>query len=194
MSSVTLDKGYAIDINTSFPFDLPNGFVLSPMIGFKFDNWKWSDWGGQYIYSRNGGWRNEIGVFEEEVGIRYEQQFFAPYLGLNLGLTHKKFFMNTYIKGSFGAWSTGRDQHLEKDLEFEDEIDNQSYVGTGLEVGYNFTKQFYMMVGYDYQEFFEAKGDSKIIDLTDNSFEYDPNSAGTGHHSGALSFSLGYRF
>jgi len=194
LSSAMLDKGYILDINASFPFTLKKGFVLSPQIGFKFDNWKWSDWGGQYIYSRNGGWRNVSGAFKEETGIRYEQKFFAPYLGLCLDFSYKNFFVNTYVKGSLWAWSKGRDQHLYRNLVFEDEIDNQAYIGAGLEVGYLLTRHFYMMVGYDYQKFFETTGDSKFIDLTDNSVGYDPNSAGTGHHAGAISFSLGYRF
>ncbi len=83
-----------------------------------------------------------IGVFEDETGIRYEQKYYVPYLGVNLGYTQKKFFVNLYLKGSLWAWSEGKDQHLQRDLEFEDEIDGQSYVGAGFEAGYVLPENF----------------------------------------------------
>lgn len=192
-SQAIIDKGYIFDLNAGFPFDFSNGFTLSPMIGFKFDNWGWSDRGGEYIYS-NPGWRDDSGQFTDETAICYEQQFFAPYLGLNIGFSKKKFFFNTYVKGSFWAWSRDEDQHLVTNVTYEGQVNNQNYIGAGLELGYHFNRRFYMLIGYDYQRFFETRGGLKEIDGNTNKVDYSSDGAGISHLSNAIFFALGYQF
>lgn len=194
LSPIILEKGYMIDFNAAIPLDVTRQITLSPLIGFKFDNWKWVDQGGEFIYSRSGGWRNHTGSFPDQEGIRYEQRFFVPYLGMNLGIHHKQFFANAYVKGSFWAWSRAEDQHLNRSLRFKDTVKNQSYIGTGVEVGWHMTEQWFLLLGYDFQKFITTRGDSWGYDASDGSSWNDPNSAGIGHHSSALHFSLGFKF
>ncbi len=146
-----------------------------------------------YIYSRDG-WRNATGNFPDVTGIIYEQWFHAPYLGLNLAVARKGFFANAYGKWSLWAWSDAEDQHLMTGFEFDDPVRNQNYIGAGLELGYDVAERFYLMVAYDYQRFTTEKGDSDILEGATGERWTDDGSAGIGHESGAVRFSLGFRF
>lgn len=192
-SSARLDHGHVLDISLGLPLEIFDGIVVTPLAGFKFDNWKWSDRGGEYIYSRDG-WRNETGKFPDETGIIYEQWFYAPYIGLKLAVTRKGFFANVYGKGALWAWSDAEDQHLSRALEFDDHVENQVYIGAGLELGYTVADRFHLIVAYDYQRFTTEKGDSEIFDGATGEKETDRNAAGIGHESSAVRFSLGFKF
>jgi plasminogen activator len=192
-SPVRLDHGHIIDVNLGVPLKVFDWFTVTPLAGFKFDNWKWSDRGGVYIYSK-GGWRNDTGKFSDTTGIIYEQWFYAPYLGVNLAVERKGFFVNAYGKGSLWAWSDAEDQHLNTNFEFDDHVRNQDYIGAGLELGYNVTDRFYFMVAYDYQKFSTEKGDTDLFNGATGERGTDHNSGGIGHESNAVRFSLGFKF
>ena len=193
VSDVYLDHGYVLDVNVAFPLEMSPWFTISPMVGFSHDNWEWHDQGGSYVYSRDG-WRDSTGDFADETGIRYEQWFYAPYIGLNLSVEYEGFFANAYVKGTPWAWSEDKDQHLLRDLEFKESIYNQSYIGTGVEIGYDVTDCFYIMAGYDYQEFMSAKGGTTTTDTVTGESSSDGNSAGIGHHLNSVSLSFGFKF
>ncbi|MGE4545292.1 MAG: omptin family outer membrane protease [Pedobacter sp.] len=191
---VKLDHGYMVDANMAFPIEITSNLKISPMLGFKFDNWKWHDKGGKYIYSVNG-WRDEKGTFPDVVGIRYEQWFYAPYLGLNMQTNYESFFFNAYIKGTLWAWSKGKDEHLNRDLLFEDKVYHQAFISAGIEAGYNVSDWCFITLGFDYQEFMTAKGSTLSTDTeTGETERFDGDAAGTGHHSSVINLAVGIRF
>ncbi len=124
--------------------------------------------------------------FPDRTGIIYEQWFYAPYLGVNLGVARKGFFANAYGKGSLWAWSDAEDHHLMNNTEFDDHVKNQDYIGVGLELGYNITNRFYLMVAYDYQKFTSEKDDTDIFYGDTGERGSDHNSGGIGHVSSAV--------
>ena len=194
-SSNELDHGYIVDVNLSYNFSVTENIFISPILGFRFNNWKWHDRGGEYIYSGNGGWRNYSGTFPDETGIVYEQWLYAPYLGVAVGGIYERFFINTYLKGSPWAWSEDKDQHLLRDLEFEEKVNKQRFIGAGIECGYSVTDSLSINLGLDYQKFKTAKGSTLEIDkATGERYHINGDAAGIAHHSTAVSLSVGYTF
>lgn len=193
--SAELMHGYVLDANMVFPFEIDRSLHISPLIGFKYENFKWNDLGGRAIYSTNG-WRNDYREFpDDEIGIIYEQRFYVPYLGLNVGGSYRGFFSNMYATYSAWAWSEGRDQHLNRSLEFLDEIDQQEYIGAGVELGYNINQWLFVALSYDYQEFCTAKGTTEMQDTVSGEIEYfGGDDAGIALRSGSLSLTLGGKF
>ncbi|MBN0986686.1 omptin family outer membrane protease [Amphritea pacifica] len=190
-----LDHGYIIDMNLSYNFSFTENVSVSPMLGFRFNNWKWHDRGGEYIYSINGGWRNVSGTFPDEIGIVYEQWLYAPYLGVAVGAGYEKFFVNTYLKGSLWAWSEDEDQHLLRDLEFKDKVNKQRFIGAGIECGYNVTERMSVRLALDYQKFKTGKGSALVIDkTTGDKYHSNGDVSGIAHDSTAVSLSVEYSY
>jgi len=165
-----------------------------PLLGFKFDNWEWADHGGEYIYSRDGGWRNDSGTFPNETGILYEQRIYIPYLGVNMGVVQGRFFANAHVKGSLWAKTKAEDQHLNRSMVFNDRIVNQAFLGTGVAMGWQVSQRWVIRMGYDFQKLFSTKGDSKGIDYSTGDTWFDPDSAGAAHESHSIFLSVGIAF
>ncbi len=189
-SPVNLETGYILDLNLGYEFDVFKHITLTPMAGFKFDNWEWADHGGEYIYSRNGGWRNEAGTFPDQTGIRYEQRFFIPYAGLALGIQEGGVSFKAWAKGSLWAWSKAEDQHLIRSMVFNDQVKDQRYFGIGADLGWIPYPGVLVTTGYGFQKVFSAKGDSFGVDTAAGESWSDPDSAGTEHRSHWIHFSL----
>ncbi len=193
-SPVDLEDAYILDLNIGYEFDLGRGISLTPLLGFKFDYWEWADHGGEYIYSRNGGWRNESGTFPDETGIRYEQRVYIPYLGMNLGVIRGRFFANAHVKGSLWAKTKAEDEHLKRSMVFNDRIVNQPFLGTGVALGWQVSQSWVIRMGYDFQKLYSTKGDSHGIDYSTGDTWFDVDAAGAAHESHSIYLSAGIGF
>ena len=87
-----LPKAYQLDFSAAAGAWQIGPVEISGLVGYRFLTLKMNDYGGHYIYSQNGGFRNVIGEFEPgKLGIAYQQWWHTPYLGLS----------TTYVGESF---------------------------------------------------------------------------------------------
>lgn len=190
----SLDHGYIIDSNIAFPVEVFKYVTISPMIGFKYDNWKWHDRGGIGVYSGDG-WRDTVINFGDKTGLVYEQWFYAPYLGVNVGGNYEDFFVNAYFKGTPWAWSEDEDHHLERSRKYTEKVYNQTFIGAGIELGCNLNENLFVVLGFDFQEFQRAKGSTEMTNTeTGETATLGGDAAGIGHSSSAVNISFGFKF
>lgn len=187
-----LDHGYMLDVNAEFPLPLNDVFTVAPMVGFKFDNWRWIDENFQYVNSGNG-WRDDKGIMEGPA-ITYQQWFFTPYAGLSLGARYAGFSLDAYARGSLWGFAKDKDQHHLRDITFTMDVDEVHYHGLGAALSYAFTERFSAGLAYDYQEYSMTKGDPTIEDREAGTVEKDKDGGGLGHRSSMVSLTLRYAF
>lgn len=194
-SPVSMERAVVIDSSVEALLLQTEYVDISGMLGFKFDNWKWENSGGVYIYGKDGGWRNGKMTFAEgDPVIAYEQWYYCPYLGIQTDSNFGNFKLKTYVKGTIYAWSEDEDHHYKRGLVFKDTFSNMKYIGAGASASYSFNTRVFSTVSFDYQKYFEQYGNTKIIQEDGTTSEKISNGAGMGHESIYVSISLGLRF
>jgi len=192
-SATTLTKGEMVDANFVIPLLKKSGGVLSAVLGFRRDHWRWEDWGGWYIYSSNAGFRDLTGVFPEGTGITFEQWFYAPYLGVQLDFRFsEEFQLSGRFAGSKWAWSEDNDHHIMRDIVFKDYFDHVTYVTFGAEASYFLSESLSLSVSVDAQKYARTVGDTDIF-APGETVSFDEG-AGLEHSSWMAAFSFGYTF
>lgn len=83
-----LDKDFSCDIEGGYIFHLANWYI-TPSIGFKYFNRKWTASDGYLQYPATGAWSGD----EQKVSlngpvISYEQAVWYPYITMELGYNH----------------------------------------------------------------------------------------------------------
>lgn len=87
-------------------------YRLGLMAGYRESRYSFNATGGTYIYSENGGFRNETGSFPDgERGIGYKQQFKMPYIGLTGSYRYDNFEFSSAFKYSGWVRATDNDEH-----------------------------------------------------------------------------------
>ncbi|EPR35086.1 peptidase A26 omptin [Alkalidesulfovibrio alkalitolerans DSM 16529] len=187
-----LERGFMLDTNVQTPLHLNDHFSVVPMVGFKFDNWKWTARDGSGIYSVNG-WHDTPVTFNGKV-IDYEQWYYVPYIGLSASANYEGFTLDAYARGTIYAWAEDRDNHILRSTIFKGKFTHMRYYGLGVKAGYAFTDRFSLALAYDYQKFLTTKGDVRINDRTAGDRSYEHKGGGVDHHSNMFSVSLSYLF
>lgn len=162
---VVLDSGSILDLNLAVRGYRAGAVALSGILGYKRDAWKWSDRGGQYIYSdiENGGWRDYTGSFPEgEVGITYEQVYSVPYFGVGADAAWGAFQMHTHLLYSPWAGASDTDNHLMREILFKGDFAGGNFFGCSLSGSWRFTPRIYVAAALEYQKFGEIRGDVSI--------------------------------
>lgn len=191
-TDTNLTNGEMFDANLTFPLLKGDSAKLEALVGFKHDHWRWTDNGGRYVYSRNGGFRNSEGTFPDRIGITYEQWFYVPYAGMQGELIFGEWTVGGRFAGSRWAWANDRDNHLMRSIIFKDSFKYIGYLTAGLNLSYACTEQVTATFSIDYQRYFRTRGDTDVstVDQTDH---YD-DGAGIEHYSWMPALSLSYRF
>ena len=193
ISDVKIQKAQQFDIAGSYNL-YKDEFKFN--LGYKNDRFKWRDYGGSFVYSGNGGFRNYVGNFNGERGITYEQTFETPYIGLEYQkeLFDKEIYGNIFGNYSNLVYAHDTDIHHLTNYKFDEYFKNGEYYNWGANIFSKVKENLYLGVGYEYVYYPENRGYTIMQDLaTGESYKYE-NSAGIINKFSKISLNLKYNF
>ena len=80
-----IDKLLSIDANAKYWFRHSENFKSAPIIGFKYDEFKFHGYGGiQYNYNPDGTLHSSFSTGDSSGGVEYTQKFKTPYVGYEI--------------------------------------------------------------------------------------------------------------
>lgn len=160
--------------------------------GVGFTAFKAAAYGGSYIYSEDGGYRNEVGTNPDgEVGITYSQDI--PYLYAIANGSHslgQGFTLGW--SGRLGVSFNVRDKdiHHNRDLVFRDEMEAAPYFGATVAVSKEMGRGS-LTASIDYDRHWDRKGDVSIYSASTGEFQ-ESASDGAGMGFTAVTVNVGY--
>ncbi len=165
---------------------------LSLLGGYRHLNLSWSAKSGTYVASSGGGFRNNFGTFPEwQQVISYEQWFETPYLGVAATFTRGPWSFNGEVIGSLWASARDRDDHHLRTLLFEERAPKMSMLGASGTLTYQVTPTLAAVGRAEYQEFFEGRGPTEMLDYATGVVTvYPGDSSGIAHRSVLLTIGL----
>jgi outer membrane protease len=216
-SDTELDEAYMLDINASYLLYKKDSTSLTGEIGFRHDRYKWNAYGGYGTYSNwnydpytnwDNFFRTGDVTFPNEKTISYDQEFYAPYLGLTYNTKKDKWIISSYVRGSLWAWGEAEDTHYNSGYyvnggstlygeggsdTYKDEFDNIAYLSIGLNIGYMMLENMMITLSGDFQKYFRETGDNTSYYSYGYVGEYD-DGAGTSNYSYMVSLGATYMF
>ncbi len=179
-----LDLGGAVRIHAEGPLE------INALAGYRFMTFKMNDRGGHYIYSENG-FRNQAGVFPDGLGIAYQQWWHTPYIGLGGSYTSGPVKIIAEFITSPLVMGRDKDHHNMRDIVFKETFSPSWMVGATLGIEYAVTDMLALTGRAEYQNYFEAKGSTLMIDGDDGVVTKIPKpGAGAGMDTLILSVGL----
>ena len=192
--TVDINRAYMFELQAAWAFWRPQPAQVQLLGGYRQLYWDWSQYGGDYIYSVNG-FRDFRGAFpDDENGINYEQTFYVPYVGVGGRASWRQLSLQGYLHYSSIAWARGFDEHVLRDLFFEDTFDRVTYYAAGMSLVYQPGTRWYLSGAWDWHDIPATRGDVKIIDAVDGSEQRIDDSAGIANRAWSLTLSTGMRF
>ncbi|BBO66886.1 outer membrane protease [Desulfosarcina alkanivorans] len=189
-AQVELDKGRILDVNAQITLAEPGGFTLAAIVGYRYDNWKWTDYGdGVFIYSVNG-FRDTVGYLPgDEPGISYEQTYQTPYLGIGISGHFNRLTLQARLTGSTLVKNEAVDHHYHRDMVFYDSFENGDMIALDISGACQLTDHWGIRLGYAYQRYCETTGDTRVV-YGDGTTERYLNEAGAEleYHNVSVSF------
>ncbi|MDZ7661336.1 omptin family outer membrane protease [Thiohalophilus sp.] len=189
-------EAWAWDISLDFELTGSESMELAGVLGYKQELWAWESYGGSYIYSSSGNFRDDSGSFTPgQPVISYEQRFRVPYIGLR--------FTGETLNWRFGArylYSNqvdvaAIDHHYLRDLIFEDSFSPGEMSSYEISIEYRLSRQLGLLARYDVQDYAEVRGDTLYRDSNTGAVTgYCTNCAGADNRSELVSVGLSYRF
>ena len=200
ISNVKIQKAQQFDIAGSYNLYKDE---LKFNLGYKYDRFKWRDYGGSYIYSTTNkdgtesiAFRDRVGNFNFQRGITYEQNFETPYIGLEYQkeLFDKKIYANIFGNYSNLVYAHDTDIHHQRNLKFDAHFKNGKYYNWGTNIFGEIKKNIYLGLGYEYVYYPKNKGYMIVQNLDTNKFYRYNNSAGIINKFSKISLNLKYNF
>ncbi|HAO0301243.1 TPA: omptin family outer membrane protease [Escherichia coli] len=168
---------------------------LGVMAGYQESRYSFNSTGGTYIYSENGGFRNETGAFPDtERGIAYKQRFKIPYIGLISSWRYNDIEINGAFKYSGWVDASDNDEHYERGLTFRSRVNNQHYYAVTTNIGYYVTASAKVYVEGTWNRITNKKGNATVYDRNDNTTETFKNGAGIESYNMMAVAGLKYTF
>lgn len=98
-----LNYANEFDLNVKGWFLKESDYRLAIMAGYQESRYSFNATGGTYIYSENGGFRNETGALPDKIKvIGYKQHFKIPYVGLTGNYRYDNFEFGGAFK--YSGW------------------------------------------------------------------------------------------
>jgi plasminogen activator len=153
-------KGTIIDTSAEFAVFHTDSFALKLIGGYKWENFGWEAFGGDFIYSENG-FRDTRGSFPSGLKvIEYEQTWKTPYFGVGIGANVAKFELTSRLIYSPFAQGDDTDTHVLRNLVTDDSVDSADMISFDIAGSYLFTNQLSLKLAYTYQKYDTAQGDA----------------------------------
>lgn len=188
----TLERGIVLDQNLSLLALQRGAFALAGVVGFKYENWKWSARGGTFVYSADG-FRDTVGSFTPGVlVIEYEQRYLIPYVGLSAGFSGPALQVETHLHFSPVVSATDTDYHALRGVTFEGSFVGGVYLGAGLSAVWRFVPRWYAALAVEYQTIPEIVGDVTITGSEGSGFF--GSGGGLAMSMATVTAGAGYRF
>lgn len=174
------------DIHVGAPVAVAPDVELTPLVGYKYDTYKWAAYHGTANYVAPPDLSG--------LGISYRQNWRAPYIGLALNGRHGAFGYEARLTYSPFASGFDRDHHHIRSLIFTDRYRRSSMIAAHLGLSYAVTPMLAATLGYDYQRWSLAKGSTVVRDLLyGDSWYFGGSAAGASQQSHTLSLGLRLR-
>ncbi|BHH83771.1 omptin family outer membrane protease [Desulforhopalus sp. 52FAK] len=182
-----------VDINLETVAYKTEDMTFSGIVGYKRDYFRWDATGDSYIYSENGGFRNEVGTYPDGwKTVSYEQIFESVYFGI--GTTYQagpvaiagRIIYSPFVEGE------AIDKHWFS-MGSSDEIDNGDMYGFDVSATYALSDTLGLELTYHYQNYSREQGDSTYSWEDGYTKEYT-NKIGMEHYSSLVSVGLQYTF
>ncbi len=191
---VDINRAYTLDLHAAWTFWQPEAFRFHLLGGYRQLYWDWSQYGGTFIYS-DTGFRDRRGTFPaDQNGINYEQTFHIPYMGIGMQTHWSGILFSGYMHYTPIARAEGFDEHVLRNLYFEDTFNNVNYYAAGVSLRYPMGTRWYLSGAWDWHDIPETRGDVRIIDARDRTEEKIENGAGIANRAWSLSLAGGMRF
>jgi outer membrane protease len=199
LSNVDVERAWLLDLNIAVELLRTGHLGLRGIAGYKYNGWKWQDYGVQHVYSsdpaRPGGFRNDVRNDPPETAIVYEQNYHIPYLGVGANFRAGRWVLDASVLFSPFVYASDHDQHLYRELVFDMTMNKGgTYAGANLRALWLWTEHLYLSAALDAQIIPELSGDLTVTDLQTGEKEFTSNAAGISHQSWMLSLGLGGRF
>ena len=134
--------------------------------GFKYTDVKWSAYGGSYVYSSNGGFRDVSGsIADGTPGISYRQQFPELFLGIDGEERYGDVRVGGLLRGGMTFLSVSTDDHWLRNLRFVDTLRIAPTFTAGMDVGYALGRNAELTISARYDHIFEARGDTQYYNI-----------------------------
>lgn len=161
-----LDRYITADIAVGRDFHIDENATINLHGGFKYTNVKWSSYGGSFIYSSLGGFRDVVGDFADgEPAISYEQRYPGFFLGAEAAATSGAWTFSGLARGGLTMRSKAIDHHWMRDLRFDDKYSAVPFVSLGAQVEYAFNASASVFLGGSFDQYFHRKGDTTMYDI-----------------------------
>ncbi len=186
-------KAYQVDVGGAAHLHQFGPLSLSALAGYRFMTFKMASYGGHYIYSGFGGFRNFVGKFPEgELGISYQQWWHTPYVGLAMDYTSGPLKITGETIGSPLVIARDKDSHHLRDIVFREKFTRDWMVGFSLGVEYVVSERVALTARAEYQRYFLTKGGTTAVDAAAGSVARFPK-PGAGADMNTLMLSLGLK-
>ncbi|EAW1055016.1 omptin family outer membrane protease [Salmonella enterica] len=190
-----LNYANEFDLNIKGWFLNEPDYRLGLMAGYQESRYSFNATGGTYIYSENGGFRNETGSFlDGERGIGYKQQFKMPYVGLTGSYRYDNFEFSGAFKYSGWVRASDNDEHYAREITFRSKVKDQNYYSIAANAGYYVTPNAKLYVEGTWNRITNKKGDTTLYDRSNNTSEHSKNTAGIENYNFMTTVGLKYAF
>ncbi|HHZ6233248.1 TPA: omptin family outer membrane protease [Escherichia coli] len=172
-------------------------YQLGLMAGYQENRYSFTAKGGSYIYSSEGGFRDETGSFPDgERAIGYKQHFKMPYIGLTGNYRYDSFEFGGSFKYSGWVKASDNDEHYnpEKRITYRSDVNNQNYYSVSLHAGYYITPAAKVYVEETWNRITNKKGDTSLYSRNLNISDHTKNGAGIESYNFMTTAGLKYYF
>lgn len=191
-----LERALMFDLSTKLALWRTSFFDLKGIAGYRWDKFDWTAYGGSFIYSTPGNFRDDIfDLPPSTVGIEYIQEFRTPYLGLGGELRLGDFALEGTVTGSWWATMDSRDSHFLRFLQWQDSYDGGTMLQYDIEGRYKFSDTVTFKAGWKHLEFDEMKAPTRVSIIGGPGIVYYPGDThGADHESNQITAGVVYSF
>lgn len=186
---------FSFDINTKYWFNHNEYLKIGPVLGVKYDYFKFKGKSGdQYDYELNGEYDISRGTGRDS--IVYRQKFLTPYLGYAVVYSREKWTTNFEIKGSYYGKAKGQDRHLERGFnETKEKYKNIKSLNLEFQTAYALTSSLDLNAGIEFVKYFKnKKSTSDFISDEGEKENGIKNLAGLKNMTYTISTGITYKF
>ncbi|MBA4386744.1 MAG: hypothetical protein C0404_02115 [Verrucomicrobia bacterium] len=194
LHDVFVESSYMFDLNGSMKlYGGGDNSTMCLVLGFKRDEWKWTDSVRELTRSDNS-FRDFTTVVDGRRGIDYRQVYEIPYAGFSGRLNIGSVSFSGYVVGSFLVKAEDDDLHLWKNDHFTSSFSGGKYIAAGVAGQWNITGQLFVSAAWEYQRVPEFSGDIALVEGGTGYIYTAEGAAGISHKSSMYSAALGWRF
>jgi len=143
--------------------------VIRAHAGFKYTDVQWTAYGGTYLYSTGGGFRNTPGTIPDGVaGVTYRQQLPEVFIGFDGEEKYGDVSVGGLLRGGVTFLSVATDNHYLRvpPLRFVDSIYVAPTMTLGANVGFALGPNAKLTLAARYDHIFEQRGDVREYNAT----------------------------